>query len=61
MYVLICTSCADCCSKSVGLFDKYPTGEQIYAAKDLIGSMLCITYAVYEINVGEVVDEPLEL
>ncbi len=60
MYVLVCRSCEDCGSTSVGLFEEIPTEEQIDEAEDLIGGMWCIASKVYKLNIGEITEEELE-
>ena len=55
MYIVVCTSCASCGTRSsVGLFEEKPTKKQIEKTEDLIGGMFCIKTRIFLLESGEI-------
>lgn len=55
MFVVVCTSCRDCNSQAVSIFENEPTQEQIDEVLESIGGMQCINSIVYELTYEEII------
>ena len=55
MFVVVCTSCRDCNSQAVAVFEKEPTPEQVDEVSESIGGMWCIQSKIYNVPDGEIV------
>ena len=61
MFIVVSTSCKDCASQGVGVFEKPPSKEEIDKVEQAIGGMYCIYSQIYEVKeFGDVAPDSIE-